>query len=80
MESRNDQHEPSLPASEQVSRHVMLSTTCGIITELEVLDASSGEVYLIRYRSASEGAGKILETGSWIGFRYRDSHWSFVKQ
>ena len=80
MESRNDQHETSLPASEQVSRHVMLSTTRGVITELEVVDAPSGEMYLIRYRSAAEGAGKILETGSWIGFRYRDSHWSFVQR
>ena len=80
MESRTDQHETSFPASGQVSRHVMLSTTRGMITELEVLDAPSGEMYLIRYRSASEGAGKILETGSWIGFRYRDSHWSFVQQ
>ena len=80
MGSRIDQHETTLAAAEHVLRHVMLSTTRGMITELEVLDAPSGEMYLIRYRSASEGAGKILETGSWIGFRYRDAHWSFVKQ
>jgi len=57
----------------------MVSTTRGVITELEILDAA-GQVYLIRYRSASEGAGKLLETGSWIGFRYREAQWSFVEQ
>jgi hypothetical protein len=79
LESWIDYDETSLPAPEQISRHVMLSTTRGVITELEILDAP-GQVYLIRYRSASEGAGKLLETGSWIGFRYRDAHWSFVQQ
>ena len=58
----------------------MLSTTRGVTTELEVVGAPYGEdVYMIRYRDASE-AGKLLETGSWIGFRYSDAHWSFVKQ
>ena len=79
MESGIDYRAISLRASEQVSRHVMVSTTRGVITELEILDAP-GEVYLIRYRSASEGAGKLLETGSWIGFRYREAQWSFVEQ
>ena len=58
----------------------MLSTTRGVITELEVVGAPSGDVYIIRYRDASEGSGKLLESGSWIGFRYHDAHWSFVKQ
>jgi hypothetical protein len=79
LESRTDQQKAS-PASDRVSRHVMLSTTRGMITELEVVGAPSGDVYMIRYRDASQGAGKILETGSWIGFRYHDAHWSFVKQ
>jgi len=35
--------------------------------------------YIIRYHKSSASAGVVLETGSWIGFRYRDSHWSFVK-
>jgi len=80
LESRNEQRETGLPALDHVSRHVMLSTTRGMTTELEVVAAPSGDVYLIRYRGASEGAGKLLETGSWIGFRYHDAHWSFVKQ
>jgi hypothetical protein len=24
-------------------------------------------------------AGFLLDAGSWIGFRYRDAHWSLVK-
>jgi hypothetical protein len=80
LESRNDQIENSPSAPDRASRHVMLSTNRGVTTELEVLGAPSGDVYLIRYRDASEGAGKLMETGSWIGFRYHDAHWSFVKQ
>jgi hypothetical protein len=57
----------------------MLSTTRGLITELELLNAD-GPVYVIRYRSASEGSGKLLETGAWIGFRYHKADWSFVEQ
>ena len=80
MESRNDQRETSSPVLDHVSRHVMLSTTRGMTTELEVAGAPSGDVYLIRYRNASDRAGQLLETGSWIGFRYHDAAWSFVKQ
>ena len=79
MGSRIDQHETTLAAAEHVLRHVMLSTTRGMITELEIMDAPSG-VYMIRYRNASEGAGRLLDTGSWIGFRYHDAQWSFVEQ
>jgi hypothetical protein len=58
----------------------MLSTTRGVVTELELVGDPSGDVYVIRYRNASEGSGKILDSGSWVGFRYHNSHWSFVKQ
>ena len=80
MESRNDENQTTLPVSDRVARHVTLSTTRGVITELELVGAPAGDVYLIRYRKASEGAGKILDSGSWIGFRYHEAHWSFVKQ
>jgi hypothetical protein len=60
----------------KTSRHVILSNAGGVITEMERLKTDK---YIIRYHKSSAGAGLGLETGSWIGFRYRDSHWSFVK-
>ena len=64
----------------QASRHVMLSTTRGMITELELSGASSGYQYVIRSRNASGGVGQIVDSDSWTGFRYHDTNWSFVKQ
>ncbi len=63
-------------------RHIILSSAGGIITEFELAGevAGSGDVYIIRYHVASQDASTVLEAGSWIGFRYRDAHWSFVKQ
>jgi hypothetical protein len=58
------------------SRHVMLSSAGGVITEMERMQADK---YIIRYHKSPESAGVVVETGSWIGFRYRDSDWSFVK-
>jgi hypothetical protein len=58
----------------------MLSATQDVITELELSTASSGDEYVIRRRHASGGVGKIMDSASWIGFRYHDAHWSFVKQ
>jgi hypothetical protein len=72
--------EITLPTSNNASRHVMLSTKRGVITELELLGASSGDEYVIRQRKASGGVGQIMDSDSWIGFRYHDAHWSFVKQ
>ena len=69
MQSRNDQIEPS--------RHIILSNEGGVITELEKLETDE---YIIRYHKSTADAGIVLEAGSWIGFRYRDGHWSFVKQ
>jgi hypothetical protein len=60
----------------ETSRHVILSSVRGVITELERLQADK---YIIRYHKTSAGAGVLFETGPWIGFRYRDSCWSFVK-
>jgi len=60
----------------KTSRHVILSSARGVITEMERLKT---DTYIIRYHKSSASAGVALETGSWIGFRYRDSHWSFVK-
>ena len=80
MDSWIEQYEITFAASNKVSRHVMLSTTRGVITELELSDASSGDAYVIRQRRASGGVGQIVDSASWIGFRYRDTHWSFVKQ
>lgn len=82
MESRTDDLEMEEPVPDRVSRHVMLANSRGVITELELVGATagSGEMYVIRYHRASRDAGRILDAGSWIGFRYRDAHWSFVKQ
>ncbi len=69
MRSRSDEIEPS--------RHIILSSARGVVTELERLKRDK---YIIRYHKSSADAGMVLETGSWIGFRYRDSHWSFLKR
>ena len=79
MDSRTDNPDFQEPAPDRTSRHVMLSSSRGVITEVELVGAAS-DIYLIRYHKASRDAGKILDAGSWIGFRYRDAHWSFVKQ
>jgi hypothetical protein len=80
VDSWTEQYEITVPAPAKVSRHVMLSTTRGVITEMELADASSADAYIIRRRNVSGGVGQIMDSGSWIGFRYHDSHWSFVKQ
>ncbi len=58
-------------------RHVILSNVRGIVTELERLHTDE---YIVRMHKSSADAGMVLETGTWIGFNYSDSHWSFVKQ
>jgi hypothetical protein len=60
----------------------MLSKSRGVITEMENIPSASGadSFYIIRYHTDLSDAGKILDAGSWIGFRYRDAHWSFLKQ
>ena len=60
----------------KTARHVTLSSAGGVITEMERLKTDK---YILRYHKSSAGAGLVLESGSWIGFRYRDSQWSFVK-
>ena len=80
MDSGIERSETKLAAPGRVLRHVMLSKTRDVITELELADASVGDGYLIRLRDASGGVGQIMDSPSWIGFRYRGAHWSFVKQ
>ena len=60
----------------------MLSKSRGVITELENIASASGpgNMYVIRYHKATRDAGRIFDAGSWIGFRYRDANWSFLKQ
>ena len=58
-------------------RHVILSTERGVVTELERVHTDQ---YIVRCHRSSADAGLILETGGWVGFRYRDAHWSFLKQ
>ena len=79
MDSRTEQHELTVAASNRALRHVTLSTARDVITELELSGASSGDEYLIRQRHASGGVGQIVDSGAWVGFRYNDAHWSFVK-
>src|SRR5207244_11795428 len=80
LESQSDEKDNKSLASDRVARHITLSTNRGLVTELELVGAPAGDIYLIRYRNASEGASKLFDSGSWIGFRYHDAHWSFVKQ
>ena len=80
MDSRTERYEIEVAASDKVSRHVMLSATRGVITELELSGTSSGDAYVIRRRHASGGVGQIVDSAFWIGFRYHEAHWSFVKQ
>jgi hypothetical protein len=70
------------PAPERISRHVMLTKSRGGVTELERVGSArgSGHVYVIRYHKEPRQAGRIFEGGSWIGFRYLDANWSFVKK
>jgi hypothetical protein len=55
----------------------MLSSVRGVVTELERVKTDQ---YLIRSHKSSTDVGVLLDSGSWIGFRYRDAHWSFVKK
>ena len=80
MDSGTEQGEIEFAASNKASRHVMLSSARGVITELELAGAPFGDAYMIRSRHASGGIGQIIDSASWIGFRYHDAHWSFVKQ
>jgi hypothetical protein len=68
LQSRKDQIESS--------RHIFFSSARGVITELERLRTDE---YIIRYHKSSAEAGVVLDAGSFIGFRYCDAHWSFVK-
>jgi hypothetical protein len=80
MDSWRERNEIRLAASNRVLRHVILSTTQNVITELELVGGPSGDGYLIRQRHASGGVGQIMDSASWIGFCYHDAHWSLVKQ
>ena len=68
------------------TRHVTLSRERGMITELEVGNAgfAAGGQYLLRYHKSDRPGDTILnistnDAASWIGFRYRDTQWSFIK-
>ncbi|HYR88651.1 MAG TPA: hypothetical protein VE422_31520 [Terriglobia bacterium] len=88
MESGTDHREIQPSMTDRTPRHVMLSSLRGVITEVELVGAtsSSGRCYILRYHKASQNADMILDVGSssdrrsWTGFRYHDSQWSFVKQ
>ena len=68
------------------TRHVTLSSERGMITELEMDNAgfAAGGQYLLRYHKSDKAGEAILDittndASSWIGFRYRDTQWSFIK-
>ena len=69
LQSRTDEIESS--------RHVLVSSERGVVTEMDRLTTDE---YVVRYLKSSADAGVVSDVGSWIGFRYRDAHWSFVKQ
>ncbi len=88
MESGIDQSDTRVSPPDQISRHIMLSSLRGMVTEVERIGATSGsgECYVLRYHKASGDTGVLLHVGepsdsmSWTGFRFRDAHWSFVKK
>ena len=85
MESGIDQSDTRVSPPDQISRHIMLSSLQGMVTEVERIGAAAGDCYVLRYHKGSVDTGMILNVGqpadsmSWIGFRFRDAHWSFVK-
>jgi hypothetical protein len=57
-----------------------------MVTELEMGDASftAGARYVLRYHRADKSATPVLHirssgSESWMGFRYQNTQWSFVK-
>ena len=59
------------------ARHIMLSSGRGVITEIEQVRADD---YVIRYHTSAADIARMMDAGSWVGFRYGDDHWSFVKK
>lgn len=80
LESRIDDFEPNVTAPEPGSRHIVRSSLRGMVTELERISSGDGseERYILRCRPASATPEVIFGVG-WIGFRYREAQWSFVK-
>jgi hypothetical protein len=61
----------------EISRHIIISSARGIVTELERLTTDE---YVLRQHKSSADANIVLDACSWIGFRYCDAHWSFLKK
>jgi len=61
----------------EISRHIIISSARGIVTELERLTADE---YVVRQHKTYADANIVFDTHSWIGFRYCDAHWSFLKK
>src|SRR6187549_909740 len=68
------------------TRHVTLSRGRGMVTELEMGNAgfTAGGQYLLRYHKSDKPGEVILDistndAASWVGFRYRNTQWSFIK-
>jgi hypothetical protein len=88
LESGTDRSEFQESTPDRTPRHIMLSSLRGVVTEVELVGAASGSggCYVLRYHRASKNVDMILDVGDpsdqmpWIGFRFHDAHWSFVKQ
>src|SRR5438876_10729579 len=88
MESGIDQSDTRVSPPDQISRHIMLSSLRGMVTEVERMGetSGSGECYVLRYHKASGDTGVLLHVAEpsdsmpWTGFRCRDTHWRFVKR
>src|ERR1051325_3595292 len=63
---------PSRPDETQPTRHVMLSSARGLVTEMERVTTDQ---YIVRYHKSAADAGAVLDAGSWIGFRYSNADW-----
>jgi hypothetical protein len=55
----------------------MLSNARGVITEIEQVRTDD---YVIRHLKSPAEISNVMDAGSWVGFRYSDDHWSFLKR
>jgi len=60
----------------EASRHVTLSSARGIVMETEQVRSNE---YILRCHKSSSNAAFLADATSWIGFRYSNAHWSFMK-
>ena len=86
MDLKTEPVEIDFVSRDEKSRHIMLSSLRGVVTQLERVGTRGSRQYILRYHKASESVGAVLDIGAapdrmpWVGFRYQDAHWSFIQK